>query len=285
MQAIPQCDSVLSVFIAHFGALRIARILRGVIKIAIAAAENRDFGAVRAGRCDRMSQHRWNFPVTERKHWNNFPDRNQSNRKPEPLELSGTESRTASRRIPRIAGLDRQKIRSEKQKMSRIAVESRKIDSEAHPNRILSMLKATVELYDSNRTILNRPILDSELTVPNCGHPDVSEFQILAKSPLDLQGGNRIPRWMVIFCMSEPMSPCYFFVVRGGRNPPISKQKEHHHPNSPISLDASSCLSSSLCDMGAEVVCRKKLNPGSPPISRSVTVKELCCVLFRTRRG
>ena len=50
------------------------------------------------------------------------------------------------------------------QMLSRIAgkVESRKIDSESpsesHPN----MLKATLESHDSNRMILNRPILDSE---------------------------------------------------------------------------------------------------------------------------
>ena len=80
--------------------------------------------------------------------------------------LSGTESRIAKRTIPRIAGLESPEIpQREAKKMSRIAAKysRRKSIQNRHPNRILSMLKvARFESHDSNRTILNCSILDSE---------------------------------------------------------------------------------------------------------------------------
>ena len=48
--------------------------------------------------------------------------------------------------------------------MSRSAVKKnrRKSIQNRHPNRILSVPRATLELHDSDSMILNRPILDSE---------------------------------------------------------------------------------------------------------------------------
>ena len=73
-------------------------------------------------------------------------------------KLSGTESRIA--RFPESRACNRQKFRSEKQ--THDSNRKNKSIQNRHPNRILSMFKATLESRDSNRTIQNRPILDSE---------------------------------------------------------------------------------------------------------------------------
>ena len=73
-------------------------------------------------------------------------------------EFCGTESRI-NRTIPRIAGLQLPEI---PQREAKNEVELQQSSQNRHPNRILSMLKPTLESHDSNRTILNRPILDSE---------------------------------------------------------------------------------------------------------------------------
>ena len=76
---------------------------------------------------------------------------------PLPAALSGTESRIA--RFPESRAWNRQKFHSEKPKN-----ESNRSNSiqNRHSNRILPMLKATLESHDSNRTILKHSILDSE---------------------------------------------------------------------------------------------------------------------------
>ena len=83
------------------------------------------------------------------RNWGKSPEQKKKQKFP---KLSGTESLIANRMLPKIAGLNRQKFRSEKQKneSNRNKVESRKIDSESpsesHP---INAYAATLESHDS----------------------------------------------------------------------------------------------------------------------------------------
>ena len=78
-------------------------------------------------------------------------------------DLSGTESRIANRTIPGIAGLESREIpqREAKNEPNRSKAESRKIDSERHPNRVLSKLKAILESHASESLDSRFRIADS----------------------------------------------------------------------------------------------------------------------------